>query len=152
ISSAVVFAVSGLVVIGCSAGPRNADSSGADSVTCKSGCSQSGPAIIAHFDTPSSAGLQPVIDAINGARSSIRMAMFHLTVPPVVDALAAAARRRVDVQIIIDQGNWSSHTPKSLKNTLADAGVKVTPSSPRFRITHEKSFVVDESTAYIMSL
>jgi phosphatidylserine/phosphatidylglycerophosphate/cardiolipin synthase-like enzyme len=114
--------------------------------------SSTGPAIIGHFDTPSPSGLQPVIDAVNGARASIRMVMFHLTVVPVVDALAAAARRGVDVQIIIDQTNWESHTSETIKTTLSSSGVRVTPSSPGFRITHVKSFVVDESTAYVMSL
>jgi phosphatidylserine/phosphatidylglycerophosphate/cardiolipin synthase-like enzyme len=113
---------------------------------------EEGPVIVSHFDTPTAAGLQPVIDAIDGAHSSIRMAIYHLTVPPVVDAFAKAAQRGVDVQIIVDNTNWTSHTPDALKKQLADAGVKVTPSSKGFRITHEKSFVVDESTAYIMSL
>jgi phosphatidylserine/phosphatidylglycerophosphate/cardiolipin synthase-like enzyme len=80
------------------------------------------------------------------------MMMYHLTVLPVVDALAAAARRGVDVELIIDKTNWDSHTSQTVKTTLSNGGVKVTPSSPGFRITHVKSFVVDESTAYIMSL
>jgi phosphatidylserine/phosphatidylglycerophosphate/cardiolipin synthase-like enzyme len=110
------------------------------------------PILTSYFETPSTFGLQPVIDAVNGAQSSIRMVMFHLTVQDVVDALAAAGKRGVDVEIIIDQGNWSSHTPQALKTELAAAGVVVHPSSAGFRITHEKSFVVDETTAYIMSL
>ena len=110
------------------------------------------PILTSYFETPTTFGLQPVIDAINGAQTSIRMVMFHLTVQDVVDALAAAGKRGVDVEIIIDQGNWSSHTPTALKTELANAGVVVHPSTTGFRITHEKSFVVDGTTAYIMSL
>ncbi len=33
-----------------------------------------------------------------------------------------------------------------------DGGVKVTPSTTGFKITHEKSFVIDEETAYITSI
>lgn len=119
-----------------------------------SGCSVSnGPVILSSFETPTSDGLNPVIDAINGAHASIRMAIYHLTVQAVVDALAnASSKNHVDVQIIVDQANWNQHTPQALKTELANAGVKVTPSSTGFRITHEKSFVVDESVAYIMSL
>jgi phosphatidylserine/phosphatidylglycerophosphate/cardiolipin synthase-like enzyme len=80
------------------------------------------------------------------------MVMYHLTVTTVVDALVAASQRGVDVEIIIDQTNWSTATPTSIKTALSNAGVTVTPSSTGFRITHEKSFVVDKSTAYIMSL
>jgi phosphatidylserine/phosphatidylglycerophosphate/cardiolipin synthase-like enzyme len=111
-----------------------------------------GPVIVTSFETPSSSGLQPVIDAINGARTSIDMEMFHLTVTAVADALVAAAGRGVDVQIIIDQGNWNTATTQALKDELANGGVTATPSSTAFRITHEKSFVVDRATAYIMSL
>ncbi len=119
-----------------------------------SSCARVGndPILTSYFETPSTFGLQPVIDAIDGAQSSIKMVIFHLTVQTVVDALAAAAKRGVDVEIIIDQGNWSGHTHASLKTELASAGVVVHPSSSGFRITHEKSFVVDEDTAYIMSL
>jgi phosphatidylserine/phosphatidylglycerophosphate/cardiolipin synthase-like enzyme len=125
--------------------------------TCKaappSSCPKTqGPVILSSFETPTAAGLQPVINAIHGAHTSIRMVMFHLTVEAVVQELVAAAGRGVDVQIIVDQGNWNSHTTPATKSELANGGVKVTPSSSGFRITHEKSFVVDETTAYIMSL
>jgi len=102
--------------------------------------------------SPATAGLQPVIDAINGAQSTIEMEMFHLTVTAVADALVAAVNRGVTVRLIIDQGNWTSHTTSALQNELTGGGVQVTPSSTGFRITHEKSFVVDRSTAYVMSL
>lgn len=155
-SSHAVGFVLALAAIACSTASEQ-DSSGSDAITGwnepDAAAPDAGPVIVSHFDTPTAAGLQPVIDAIDGAKTSIRMVIFHLTVAPVVDALArAASKRKVDVQIIVDHDNWTSHTPAALKKELADAGVKVTPSSQGFRITHEKSFVVDESTAYIMSL
>jgi phosphatidylserine/phosphatidylglycerophosphate/cardiolipin synthase-like enzyme len=112
----------------------------------------SGPAIDEVFETPSAEGLEPVIDAIAGAQSQIRMMMFHLTVMPVVDALAAAAKRGVDVEIILDAGNLASHTPAAIRAELTEAGVKIVASSSGFAITHVKSMVIDEETAVIMSL
>jgi phosphatidylserine/phosphatidylglycerophosphate/cardiolipin synthase-like enzyme len=133
--------------------PPPKDAGAADSGKTDSGAPQSqGPTIISSFETPTPAGLQPVIDAIHGAQTSIRMVIFHLTVEAVVQELVAAAGRGVDVQIIVDQGNWNDHTTQATKDELANGGVKVTPSSTGFRITHEKSFVVDETTAYVMSL
>jgi cardiolipin synthase A/B len=118
-----------------------------------------GPAIVSNFDTPSStpsAGLQPVIDAIGTAKQTIEMEMFHLTVMAVAQALNAAASQGVTVRIIIDQDNWNNHTTAALKTELNVQGITVTPSSAKFRITHEKSFVIDngtpQATAYIMSL
>src|ERR1700722_14519519 len=118
-----------------------------------------GPAIASTFYTPSdpsTAGLQPVINAIASATQTIEMEMFHLTVTEVAQALNAAAGQGVTVQIIIDQDNWNNHTAAALKTELNVPGITVTPSSPKFRITHEKSFVIDngtpQATAYIMSL
>jgi cardiolipin synthase A/B len=112
-----------------------------------------GPVITAFFLTPSSEGLQPVIDAIDGANTSISMIMFHLTVPAVVDALVTAStKRHVNVQLILDRGNYESHTSAAIKTQLSNAKISVTESSTGFSITHVKSFVVDNSKAVIMSL
>jgi phosphatidylserine/phosphatidylglycerophosphate/cardiolipin synthase-like enzyme len=136
------------VVAGCASSSASDDGTSADQDLRRGG----GPKIIASFETPTPAGLKPVLDAIDGAAAQIRMTMFHLTVQDVADHLVTAAKRGVDVQIIVDQGNWNGHTTAALKKQLAVGGVKVIPSSPGFRITHEKSFVVDQKTAYIMSL
>jgi phosphatidylserine/phosphatidylglycerophosphate/cardiolipin synthase-like enzyme len=111
-----------------------------------------GPAITSSFVTPSASGVSPVVDALAAARRSVRMMMYHLTVQPVLDALSAAAHRGVDVQIIIDGKEWSSHTPAVIKNQLSSAGVRVVPSSTGFSITHVKAMVIDEATAIVMSL
>jgi len=80
------------------------------------------------------------------------MMKFHLTTTAVVDALVAAAKRGVDVQLILDAGNLESHTPAAITKPLAAAGVKVVASSPAFQITHVKSLVIDGTTALVMSL
>jgi phosphatidylserine/phosphatidylglycerophosphate/cardiolipin synthase-like enzyme len=110
------------------------------------------PAILESFATPSAAGQQPVVDAIDGATTSLHMMMFHLTVAPVVDALVAAKKRGVDVRLIFDAGNWASHTPSSVKKPLAAAGISVTPSSSGFSITHTKSLAIDGKKLLVMSL
>ena len=45
---------------------------------------------------------QPFVAAIEAARTSIDMTMFHLTDRAVVDALAAAVARGVQVRVIVD--------------------------------------------------
>jgi cardiolipin synthase A/B len=112
-----------------------------------------GPQITSYFLTPTTAGLQPVITAIGTAQTSINMEIYHLTEMPIVDALVAAANTGVTVQLIIDQDNWNNHTSSEVADALTGtAGITVTPSSTAFRITHEKSFVIDDSVAFIMSL
>jgi phosphatidylserine/phosphatidylglycerophosphate/cardiolipin synthase-like enzyme len=120
--------------------------------------------VTSRFYTPAStpsAGLQPVIDAIGSAQHTIEMEMFNLTDTAVANALATAATNGVTVQIIIDQGNWHN-APAAVTSAI---GQFVTPSAgppssthptQGFRITHVKSFVVDngtaQATAYITSL
>jgi cardiolipin synthase len=150
-----------LRVLACSlvfacASALSACSGGADGVATGTNTAPvtvgAGPAITSFFFTPATTGEQPVIDAINEAKTSVRMIMFHLTNPAVVTALVAAAGRGVDVEMILDNGNLSSHTPTSITAPLAKAGIKVIPSSTGFRITHVKSLVIDSSKALIMSL
>jgi len=139
-----------LVLPGCSASSAGfGDSLGASSAAAETAAS---PTIIESFETPSAGGEQPVIDAINEAKTSIRMIMFHLTNPAVVTALVAAAGRGVNIEMILDNGNLSDHTPTSITEPLAKAKIKVIPSSTGFRITHVKSLVIDNSKALIMSL
>jgi cardiolipin synthase len=111
-----------------------------------------GPAIQSFFVTPSDSGLAPVIDGISSAKKSIHMIMFHLTVPDVVDALARAAGRGVEVRVILDGKALASHSSAAVAQKLSDHGVQVTASSPKFSITHVKAMVVDDARAYVMSL
>jgi phosphatidylserine/phosphatidylglycerophosphate/cardiolipin synthase-like enzyme len=96
--------------------------------------------------------LQPVVDAIGGAKKSIRMMMFHLTVPEVERALVAAKSRGVDVKIILDGKTLEGRGSDAVAQRLADHGIEITKSSPAFSITHVKAMVIDESRAMIMSL
>jgi phosphatidylserine/phosphatidylglycerophosphate/cardiolipin synthase-like enzyme len=109
------------------------------------------PAITQYFSTPEPT-LTQIIDLIGGAKKSIHMIMYWITLPDLAGALAAAAQRGVDVQVIIDNGNWTGSTPDPIKTTLLDGGVKVTPSSTGFSISHCKSMVIDGTTTMIGSI
>jgi phosphatidylserine/phosphatidylglycerophosphate/cardiolipin synthase-like enzyme len=111
-----------------------------------------GPAIRSFFVTPSDSGLQPVVDAIAGARKSIRMTMFHLTQPDVENALVAAKARGVDVRILLDGRLLEKPASGEIAQRLVDHGITVTKSSPAFSITHVKAMVVDDARAMILSL
>src|SRR5580658_1111583 len=78
---------------------------------------------------------KPLIDAINGAKSSLRIKMFVFSDQSLLDAAIAAKRRGVDVRVMLNP-----------------ASVMVRDSNPFFDVTHEKSMVVDGETAYIQSL
>ena len=52
------------------------------------------------------AGRAPIIQAINAARSEIRLGICNLSDPQIGDALAAAVARGVKVEVIADQADY----------------------------------------------
>lgn len=107
------------------------------------------------FFTPSGDTVPEVINAINGAKSTIRMEMYHLSLPSVIDALIAAKQRGVDIQVILDNQQVNNEKSNGAFHMLSAAGIKVVKSSAGpsgFSLTHTKTFVIDSETAYIMTL
>ena len=96
------------------------------------------------------AGLSPVYALINGARSSIDLTMYELIDQTAENDLAAAAKRGVDVRVILD-----AHLEKSRNtatyNYLKAHKVHVTwaPSGVTY---HQKTLTVDDKTSVIMTL
>jgi cardiolipin synthase A/B len=102
--------------------------------------------------TPSQAGHQPFIDAIASANNSVRMVMYHLQDPNVINALIAAHNRIPIVQVIVDRSGLSNPALEACYQQLLAAGVDVMKSTTAFAITHEKSMVVDNQQAFITSM
>jgi cardiolipin synthase A/B len=79
--------------------------------------------------------------------------MFIFTDPSLLDAVIAAHRRGVNVRIMLNPKRRSgvSENDES-RNKLEAAGIEVRDSNPAFDVTHEKSMVVDDKTAFVKSL
>jgi cardiolipin synthase A/B len=98
------------------------------------------------------AGSAPVLQAIDGARDSIRLKIYLITENAVVEALARAVQRGVDVRVIIEEAPFGGGETNALaKQELEAAGVAVRARPPAFVYGHEKSLVVDGRRAYIMT-
>jgi cardiolipin synthase len=97
--------------------------------------------------------VQPILDAIDGAKKSLRIKMFIFTDPSLLDAVIAAHRRGVNVRIMLNprRRNGVSENDES-RSKLEAAGIEVRDSNPAFDLTHEKSMVVDDTTAFVKSL
>ena len=97
--------------------------------------------------------VQPILDAIDGAKKSLRIKMFIFTDPSLLDAVIAAHRRGVKVRIMLNpkRRNGVSENDES-RRKLEAAGIEVRDSNPAFDLTHEKSMVVDDTTAFVKSL
>ena len=94
-------------------------------------------------------GIAPILERINAAKTSIRHKIYLFTDSrqDVIDALAAAAKRGVDVRILLERepsGTSGGNTAIFLK--LKEAGLNVQLSRAfKFVFIHEKSFVFDRS-------
>ena len=99
------------------------------------------------------AGNLPIVNAIKSAKKSIRMTMYLLSEHDTLDALKAARARGVDVRVMLeDQPVGSDTGNKQAMPDLLAAKVLVTTSNSAFRLTHQKTFVIDDTTAYILTL
>jgi cardiolipin synthase len=94
-----------------------------------------------------------IVDAINNARQSIRVKMFVFSAPELIVAIIAAKKRGIHVQVMLNPSRRSGEEDNiDTRDTLLAAGVDVMDSNPAFILTHEKSMVVDETTAFVKSL
>ena len=96
---------------------------------------------------------KPLLAAIDGATKTLRVKMFMFSDPGLIQAVIAARKRGVDVRVMLNAARRSGETEnQETRNTLAAGGVTVLDSNPEFDLTHEKSMVVDDKAAFIMSL
>src|SRR5258708_4774583 len=96
---------------------------------------------------------RPILDAINSAEKSIRVKMFVFSDPELLKAIVAAHDRSVKVQIMLNPARRDGKEEnQESRQLLRKAGVDVIDSNPAFDLTHEKSMVVDEKTAFVKSL
>jgi phosphatidylserine/phosphatidylglycerophosphate/cardiolipin synthase-like enzyme len=96
---------------------------------------------------------RPILDAIREASRSIRVKMFVFSDPSLLRAVVSAHRRGVKVKVMLNATRRSGQEENaSTRNALVKADVEVKDANPDFEVTHEKSMVVDEKTAFVTSL
>ena len=99
-------------------------------------------------------GVQPLIDLIDGAESSIRIKMYLWTPSrmDVVEALGRAVERGVNVRVLLEREPAGGRPSMEVISALRDRGVELRLSKPfRFVFVHEKSMVVDDRIAWFGS-
>ena len=95
---------------------------------------------------------QSVKDAIDSASRSLRIKMFVLSEPTLLDAVIAAKHRGVQTRVLLNPYRRSGeHENEASRGRLQRAGVEVKDANPAFEVTHEKSMVVDETAAFVGS-
>ncbi|MGI8552647.1 MAG: phospholipase D-like domain-containing protein, partial [Dehalococcoidia bacterium] len=97
-------------------------------------------------------GREPIINLIASAQASIDVAMYQLSDRQIVTALEDAAHRGVQVRVLAEPLPGGKATNRSSLASLQRTGVQTHDSSSRFRLTHQKTIVVDTAVALIMTL
>jgi phosphatidylserine/phosphatidylglycerophosphate/cardiolipin synthase-like enzyme len=95
----------------------------------------------------------PIVTAIQRASRTLRVKMFVFSAPVLLKAVIAAKRRGVKVRVILNAARRTGEQDnEATRRALERAGVEVKDGNPAFDLTHEKSMVVDDETAFIKSL
>jgi phosphatidylserine/phosphatidylglycerophosphate/cardiolipin synthase-like enzyme len=93
--------------------------------------------------TPPQDCTSAIVREIRAARRSVLVQAYTFTSTPIAEALEAAHRRGVAVQVILDSGALGEHA--GVARRLAAAGIPVFVDDP-VGIAHNKVMVLDEST------
>ena len=127
---------------------KSAKSGSASSTVQAAGPVSAGSGALRVLSEPQ-AGFSAIYALINGAKASIELTMYTLRDTTAEDDLAAAAKRGVDVRVILDQ-----HLEKKFNTTsygfLSSRGVHVT-WAPAGTTYHQKTLTVDNKTSAIMT-
>lgn len=109
-------------------------------------------AVSIYFSPDPNQNHKPWIEAIDSAKKTIQMVIFHINQPDVENALIAAVNRGVNVEVIVDRQSLKLPPFLFSKKRLEKGKVKVYISSAGFNISHQKSIVIDSQTALITSM
>lgn len=100
-------------------------------------------------------GRTAVLAALGSARSTIDLTIYELSDAQILAALIAAKQRGVVVQVLYNWYSFSARTQQTdvtpYINQLVAQGIACRIAPKAFEVTHEKAFVIDGSTAIIMT-
>ena len=88
-------------------------------------------------------GVQRLTELIDGARKTIRVAMFTWTHPDLTTAVIRAHRRGIDVQVVHDHGQAMGVCTETITR-LAQAGIDIRLSSGLGLLHHKFAWIDDE--------
>jgi phosphatidylserine/phosphatidylglycerophosphate/cardiolipin synthase-like enzyme len=100
------------------------------------------------------AGDAPFLRMIDGARHSVELTMYELYDTRIEAALAGAARRGVDVRVLLNGGYYRERESANTGaySYLRAHGVKVRYTPTYFALTHQKTLTVDGEDSAVMTL
>lgn len=95
---------------------------------------------------------QPLYDAFDNAKKSIKVGIFGISSPIIAQHLIDAQKRGVNVTVICDSYCTKSPGKQQIVDQLKSSGAQVFIASAGFSISHWKMFVVDDQMAFISTM
>jgi cardiolipin synthase len=97
--------------------------------------------------------IKPILTAIAEARHSLQIKMFIFSEPVLLDTVIAAHSRGIKVRVMLNPSrNNGAELNHDTRKSLEEAGIDVRDTNPAFKVSHEKSLVIDAHTAIIQTL
>lgn len=98
------------------------------------------------------AGIDVVLNALNRAQRSIRMVMYLITEPQIIQAMKDAAARGVDTRLILELNPYGGSSGNvDVGNDLMAAGVQLKWDNRAFNYTHQKAIVIDDEWMILLT-
>ncbi len=91
--------------------------------------------------------------AIAGAQRTVDLVVYLLSDRQIIAALKAAQSRGVRVRVMLEEHPYGEGPGNgAVARDLQAAGVTTAWSNPVFRLTHQKTLLIDDATAWVMTL
>jgi phosphatidylserine/phosphatidylglycerophosphate/cardiolipin synthase-like enzyme len=98
-------------------------------------------------------GRDAIERAINGAQRSVDLVVYLLSDRQTVAALKAVQGRGVQVRVMLEEHPYGGGPGNgAVAQDLQSAGIKTAWSNPTFRLTHQKTLIIDDQSAWVMTL
>jgi phosphatidylserine/phosphatidylglycerophosphate/cardiolipin synthase-like enzyme len=86
-----------------------------------------------------------LLNRIGSAKRRVYMKMYLLTETRIIDALKRAKANGAEVRAMIEERPFGGGTAaQTAFNRLREAGINTKTTNPTFRLSHEKSFIIDD--------
>ena len=101
------------------------------------------PATVEVYYSPRGGCTEAIVKALRAAKMSVLVQAYSFTSPPIEDALAAAAKRGVKVQLILDRSNLTQKSSQLAEAVGDNLSIKI---DAKHEIAHNKVMILDGET------
>ncbi|MCX6017806.1 MAG: phospholipase D-like domain-containing protein [Chloroflexi bacterium] len=97
-------------------------------------------------------GVDPLVEMITSAKTRVWLTIYMLSEVRIFDALKTAKDNGIDVRVLIEPSPLGgASSAKAALSRLKRDNIEVKTANPAFRLTHEKSYVIDNEMVILTS-